>query len=148
MLVWRTLLRNMKTGTYRKCRTAFHRFTFRLQTSWAFSFFFFLVFKYLWLHLAEYLISNSLVKWWLLKMPLVMDQCWHKILHLSPTTSFFRCFAALGNVSKARFLNKTNKIADCISKEYVRTQTTVLSLLMKKFFFFFFLQNAAFKMLY
>ncbi|XP_053503578.1 intraflagellar transport protein 172 homolog isoform X4 [Ictalurus furcatus] len=29
-----------------------------------------------------------------------------------------RCFAALGNVSKARFLNKTNKIADCISKEY------------------------------
>ncbi|KAM9496806.1 intraflagellar transport protein 172 homolog [Clarias gariepinus] len=28
-----------------------------------------------------------------------------------------RCFAALGNVSKARFLNKTNKIADSVLKE-------------------------------
>ncbi|XP_067274021.1 intraflagellar transport protein 172 homolog [Pseudorasbora parva] len=28
-----------------------------------------------------------------------------------------RCFAALGDVSKARFLNETNKIADAISKE-------------------------------
>lgn len=36
----------------------------------------------------------------------------------------FRCFAALGNVSKARFLKKTNEMADLISKEYVRTQTT------------------------
>lgn len=35
-----------------------------------------------------------------------------------------RCFAALGNVSKARFLNKTNKMADLISVEYVHTQTT------------------------
>uniref|UniRef100_A0A8C1T5H6 Intraflagellar transport protein 172 homolog n=1 Tax=Cyprinus carpio TaxID=7962 RepID=A0A8C1T5H6_CYPCA len=29
-----------------------------------------------------------------------------------------RCFAALGDVSKARFLNETNKIADAVSKEY------------------------------
>uniref|UniRef100_A0A673MHL4 Intraflagellar transport protein 172 homolog n=1 Tax=Sinocyclocheilus rhinocerous TaxID=307959 RepID=A0A673MHL4_9TELE len=29
-----------------------------------------------------------------------------------------RCFAALGDVSKARFLNETNKIADSVSKEY------------------------------
>lgn len=29
-----------------------------------------------------------------------------------------RCFAALGNVSKTRFLNKTNQIADRISREY------------------------------
>ncbi|KAI1897568.1 hypothetical protein AGOR_G00084610 [Albula goreensis] len=29
-----------------------------------------------------------------------------------------RCFAALGDVSKARFLNETNKIADQVSKEY------------------------------
>ncbi|XP_062858050.1 intraflagellar transport protein 172 homolog isoform X2 [Trichomycterus rosablanca] len=29
-----------------------------------------------------------------------------------------RCFAALGCVSKARFLNKTNKVADLILKEY------------------------------
>ncbi|KAA0708383.1 Intraflagellar transport protein 172 -like protein [Triplophysa tibetana] len=29
-----------------------------------------------------------------------------------------RCFAALGDVSKVRFLNETNKIADAISKEY------------------------------
>uniref|UniRef100_A0A4W5KBN0 Intraflagellar transport protein 172 homolog n=1 Tax=Hucho hucho TaxID=62062 RepID=A0A4W5KBN0_9TELE len=29
-----------------------------------------------------------------------------------------RCFAALGDVSKARFLNQTNKIADQVSKEY------------------------------
>ncbi|CAB1340225.1 unnamed protein product, partial [Coregonus sp. 'balchen'] len=29
-----------------------------------------------------------------------------------------RCFAALGDVSKARFLNETNKIADKVSKEY------------------------------
>ncbi|XP_058274743.1 intraflagellar transport protein 172 homolog [Hemibagrus wyckioides] len=29
-----------------------------------------------------------------------------------------RCFAALGNVSKARFLKKTNQLVDCISKEY------------------------------
>ncbi|XP_023687337.1 intraflagellar transport protein 172 homolog [Paramormyrops kingsleyae] len=29
-----------------------------------------------------------------------------------------RCFAALGDVSKARFLNETNRIADNISKEY------------------------------
>ncbi|KAG1963505.1 intraflagellar transport protein [Pimephales promelas] len=28
-----------------------------------------------------------------------------------------RCFAALGDVSKARFLNETNKIADAVSKE-------------------------------
>lgn len=32
---------------------------------------------------------------------------------------FRRCFAALGDVSKARFLNETNKIADAVSKEYV-----------------------------
>uniref|UniRef100_A0A8C9QX79 Intraflagellar transport protein 172 homolog n=1 Tax=Scleropages formosus TaxID=113540 RepID=A0A8C9QX79_SCLFO len=30
-----------------------------------------------------------------------------------------RCFAALGDVSKARFLNETNRIADQVSKEYV-----------------------------
>lgn len=29
-----------------------------------------------------------------------------------------RCFAALGDVSKARFLNETNKIADAVAKEY------------------------------
>ncbi|XP_073709088.1 intraflagellar transport protein 172 homolog [Garra rufa] len=29
-----------------------------------------------------------------------------------------RCFAALGDVSKSRFLNETNKIADAVSKEY------------------------------
>uniref|UniRef100_W5NFZ6 Intraflagellar transport protein 172 homolog n=1 Tax=Lepisosteus oculatus TaxID=7918 RepID=W5NFZ6_LEPOC len=29
-----------------------------------------------------------------------------------------RCFAALGDVSKARFLNETNKLADRIAKEY------------------------------
>lgn len=29
-----------------------------------------------------------------------------------------RCFAALGDVSKARFLNETNKIADSVSKDY------------------------------
>uniref|UniRef100_A0A8C2A3G2 Intraflagellar transport protein 172 homolog n=1 Tax=Cyprinus carpio TaxID=7962 RepID=A0A8C2A3G2_CYPCA len=29
-----------------------------------------------------------------------------------------RCFAALGDVSKARFLNETNKIADSVSREY------------------------------
>ncbi|XP_057208125.1 intraflagellar transport protein 172 homolog isoform X2 [Triplophysa rosa] len=29
-----------------------------------------------------------------------------------------RCFAALGDVSKVRFLNETNKIADAVSKEY------------------------------
>lgn len=32
---------------------------------------------------------------------------------------FRRCFAALGDVSKARFLNETNKIADSVSREYV-----------------------------
>lgn len=44
---------------------------------------------------------------------------------LSPL--LLRCFAALGNVSKARFLNKTNKIVDCISKEHVCIQTTSYS---------------------
>ncbi|XP_046877770.1 LOW QUALITY PROTEIN: intraflagellar transport protein 172 homolog [Hypomesus transpacificus] len=34
-------------------------------------------------------------------------------LHISE-----RCFAALGDVSKARFLNETNKIADQVSEEY------------------------------
>ncbi|KTG47170.1 hypothetical protein cypCar_00003174 [Cyprinus carpio] len=31
---------------------------------------------------------------------------------------YYRCFAALGDVSKARFLNETNKIADSVSREY------------------------------
>ncbi len=37
---------------------------------------------------------------------------------------FRRCFAALGDVSKARFLNETNKIADAVSKEYVCSEYT------------------------
>lgn len=33
--------------------------------------------------------------------------------------SLSRCFAALGHVSKARFLHDTNEVADQVAKEYV-----------------------------
>lgn len=37
-----------------------------------------------------------------------------------------RCFSALGNVSKARFLHETNEIADQVAKEYVSQASLLL----------------------
>lgn len=39
-----------------------------------------------------------------------------------------RCFAALGQVSKARFLHETNEIADQVAKEYVSEMRSLLLL--------------------
>lgn len=57
------------------------------------------------------------VKWYCMRcLYLVVIYCFSSEVLL---VFFRRCFAALGDVSKARFLNETNKIADAVSKEYV-----------------------------
>ncbi|KAJ8355794.1 hypothetical protein SKAU_G00185880 [Synaphobranchus kaupii] len=57
-----------------------------------------------------------------LEMSLETEAMWKTLSKLSLEARQLhiaeRCFAALGDVAKARFLNETNKIADQVSKEY------------------------------